>query len=742
MEKFEWKVKWMECGGCATALQNSLSKNDWIQQINVTYANHSIFLEYDPNKITLNKIKQQAQDLGYPILEAESEDNIESEENKEIDLFFWKMVVALVLTAVVVLLAMWLHMSWTEDFVRQIPLWLNYGIQFVFTAIVMFWSGFYIYRSCIKSLLKWVFNMNVLVWLGTLAAFLVSIAGILFPGFFLQITDELPVYFEAAAGIAAFIITWRYLEEKAKKSTKWAVNKLISMQEKKAIVMIDNEEKQVDIDKLNLEDNIVIKPGEKVPADALIIKGEWDFDESAITWESKPANKMVDDKIFAWSVNNNWYIIAKVTTKPGNSVLDNIVKLIQQAQSRKPAVQNIADLVSSYFVPLVITVAVITFVVWFLWWPDPRFNYALLTSISVLVIACPCALWLATPTALTVGLWKSANKGLLVKSPEVFENISKISDVFFDKTGTLTMWEFEVVEDIYTQNTLEETEIKKIVYLAEKKSTHPIAKSITNYLEQDKDFQLDIELENFENVSGGWIKAVYKNTPLLIWSLEFLSKNQIDQASDYKHLKEWWKTVVGVAYGENLEAVFLLEDKINPQSKELISFLHNRWINTWIVSGDSSEVVENVANRMWVTGFYSEMLPDQKYQKIQEYQQDGRKVMMVWDGINDSPSLSLADISVAVGSWSDIAIWSGDVVLLWNNIWKIQTLFETWTKTMRVIKQNLFWAFVYNIALIPVAAGLIYPVWGIILNPMFAGLAMALSSISVVMNSLRLKLIN
>lgn len=478
-----------------------------------------------------------------------------------------------------------------------------------------------------------------------------------------------------------------------------------------------------------------------MPADSQIIEWEWSFDESSITWESIPIHKSKNHNIYAGSINTTWYIKAQINTSPWNSVLDNIIKLIQQAQWKKPSIQNLADLISSYFVPVVLVIAAVTFIVWMLWWPQPQFNYALLTSISVLVIACPCAIWLATPTAITVWLWKTASNGILVKTPDVFENLWNNTDIVFDKTWTLTEWKFEVADFKFSWKKLEKQKVVSLIYALEKKSTHPIAESIVKFIEQEYDFDnLQDEIQDFKNIQGMGMKAKYNWKQLLIWNLEFLKQSGIDVWQDAYNLRNWWRTVVAFAYNDDVESLIVLEDKINEQSKELIEFVKSKWIKTWIASWDNDEVVQNVADRLWVDFAYSKMLPDQKYDKIAKLQKEWKKVMMVGDGINDSPSLTLADIGVAMWSWSDIALTSGDVVLLWNNVWKIKKLFEDGKKTLRVIYQNFFWAFLYNIILIPVAGGVIYPIWWVILNPLFAWLAMALSSISVVLNSLRLKI--
>ncbi|WP_231176287.1 heavy metal translocating P-type ATPase [Candidatus Absconditicoccus praedator] len=478
-----------------------------------------------------------------------------------------------------------------------------------------------------------------------------------------------------------------------------------------------------------------------MPADSQIIEGEGSFDESSITGESIPIHKSKNHNIYAGSINTTGYIKAQINTSPGNSVLDNIIKLIQQAQGKKPSIQNLADLISSYFVPVVLVIAAVTFIVWMLWGPQPQFNYALLTSISVLVIACPCAIGLATPTAITVGLGKTASNGILVKTPDVFENLGNNTDIVFDKTGTLTEGKFEVADFKFSGKKLEKQKVVSLIYALEKKSTHPIAESIVKFIEQEYDFDnLQDEIQDFKNIQGMGMKAKYNGKQLLIGNLEFLKQSGIDVGQDAYNLRNGGRTVVAFAYNDDVESLIVLEDKINEQSKELIEFVKSKGIKTWIASGDNDEVVQNVADRLGVDFAYSKMLPDQKYDKIAKLQKEGKKVMMVGDGINDSPSLTLADIGVAMGSGSDIALTSGDVVLLGNNVGKIKKLFEDGKKTLRVIYQNFFWAFLYNIILIPVAGGVIYPIWGVILNPLFAGLAMALSSISVVLNSLRLKI--
>lgn len=734
MQKIIRKIIWMHCNSCALSIEMTLKKIQWIHYIGVNYANEEMQLEFDEEKINLHDIKNEIEKLWYTI--SDEMENNESEETVPY-LQFLKMIIALILTWIVVVFAMWDHIPFIHTFIEKIPTNINYFIQGIFTGIVMFWSGSYIFVSAYKSLLKWIYNMNVLVSLWTGAAFFISIFSLLFPEFFLNITNALPVYFEAAAWIAAFIILWKYIEDKAKKSTRSAVKSLLKLQEKKATIFVDGKEKWVGREELKIWDILIIKPWEKTPADAIIIDGSTSLDESLINGESTPANKTIGEEIFAWSINIDWYIKAQIYKPIWDNVLDNIIKLVKEASGRKPSIQNLVDKVSSIFVPVVIIIAILTFFIWIIWGIDPKLNFAILTSISVLVIACPCALWLATPTALSVGIWKMAKSHILIKNPEVFEKINDIKHVFFDKTWTLTTGKLEIIHMKIPEKHLEKKEVISLLYALESKSTHPIAKSIVEHIQNEN--RKEIEIKEVINIAGAWIQAIYNGNTVLLWSLDFLEKNWVNIYEDVWNFKKWWNTVVALSYNGTMECAIAMKDTINPESQGVIDFLRHKWIKTYIISWDNEEVVKRVALQLGVDGYYAKLLPDDKYNIIKNIQNSQEKVIMIWDGINDAPSLTLSDIWIAIWSGSDIAISSGDIIFIWNKIEKIKDLFIISKNTLKIIKQNLFWAFLYNIVLIPVAAWILYPIWGIILNPMFAWLSMVLSSISVVLNSLRIK---
>jgi P-type Cu2+ transporter len=608
----------------------------------------------------------------------------------------------------------------------------NYYIMFIIATIVQFYAGGRFYILAYKSVSNNNYDMNVLVALGTSAAYFYSVFVVFFPSLF---PDNLRfVYFDGAAVIISFILLGRLLEERSKAKATDFLKKLMDLAPLNAtLICEDGSFKTVLASELKIDDKVLIKTGEKISSDAVITKGSADIDTSMITGESMPVYKTIGDEVIAGTLNTTGVIEVVVCKESKDTTLSKIVALLSTAQSKKLPISRFADDVANIFVPTVIVISILTFLVWYFVVGDAL--NAIIASISVLVISCPCALGLATPIAIVSSVGKGAQEGILIKNPEILEIIKDIKYAVFDKTGTLTSGIIAVKDAVYEEKYL------NILASLESKSEHPISKAIVHFA-QAKEISCDKELENIEIIAGLGISAIYENKKILIGSLTFLEKVNViidDKYLDfYNESLEKGSGVILASIDKKCVAVFALEDSIKEGAKELIQNLKAKNIIPILLTGDNNITANSVAKELDIDRVYSQVLPAEKYKVIIELQKEA-KVMFVGDGVNDSPSIKQADIGITLNSGSDITKDAGDIILINNDLSAVLKSINLSIESMKVIKQNLFWAFAYNIAGIPLAAGVFFPIFGVMLTPMYAGIAMSFSSVTVVLNSLRLK---
>jgi Cu2+-exporting ATPase len=622
--------------------------------------------------------------------------------------------------------------------------WMDmpYGtyISMVLTAPVVFYFGRNFFVNAWKQAKHLKANMDTLVALSTGIAFVFSVFNTFFPEFWHARGLHAHVYYEAAAVVIAFISLGKLLEEKAKSNTSSAIKKLMGLQPKTVRAIIDGVEQEIPIASVKVGYKILVRPGEKIPVDGVVTNGSSYVDESMISGEPVPVEKSAGEKVFAGTVNQKGSFYFEAQKVGGDTILAHIIKMVQQAQGSKAPVQKLVDKIAGIFVPVVIGIAILTFITWIVVGGDNAFTHALLTSVTVLVIACPCALGLATPTAIMVGVGKGAENNILIKDAESLELAHKVNVVILDKTGTITEGK-PVVTDLVWKTESITSELKDILYTLEAQSEHPLAEAVAGKLKNEG--AKSITLNKFESLTARGVKGNYNNTPYFVGNRKLVTENKISVpeniAATADRLQSEAKTVVYFTNGESVLAVIAIADKIKVTSRAAIESLQKKGIDVYMLTGDNAQTAKAVAGQVGLKHFKAEVLPSDKADFVKKLQSEGKVVAMVGDGINDSHALAQADVSIAMGKGSDIAMDVAKMTLITSDLQSIPKALNLSTKTVLGIRQNLFWAFIYNVIGIPVAAGILYPVNGFLLDPMIAGAAMALSSVSVVGNSLRLR---
>ncbi len=573
--------------------------------------------------------------------------------------------------------------------------------------------------------------MNLLVAIGTTAAYLYSIFVVFFPELFPPQMRH--VYFDSAAAIITFILLGRYLEARSKGKATEFMKKLLSLKPQKARILVDGKEIEIPAENVVKGDILLIKSGDKIPADGVIIEGEAEVDESMITGESLPVYKKVGDKIIGGTILKLGFVKAKAEQTGKDTVLHQIIKLLTEAQSRKPPIGRLADKITAYFVPAVLIIAVVVFDLWYLF--EENIQYGFISAVSVLIIACPCALGLATPIAIVVAVGRGAKEGMLIKNPEILEIIKDIKFAVFDKTGTLTKGKLKV-ENALIKNDKE----LKLIASVEKNSEHPVSKAVLEFA-LSKNI-IPENPEKFDVIPGRGIKGTIKNEEIIVGTKRFLEENGIEIKNEFeKFFKEETNKGHSVIFGavnKNLVAVFSIIDEIKKEAKEVIEKLKQKGIKPILLTGDNKKIAEEVGKEIGIEEIIAEVLPEDKYKYVENFQKKG-KVLFVGDGINDAPAMGRSDIGIAVGAGTEIAKEAGDIILIKDDLKGVIKSINLSEETLKIIKQNLFWAYIYNTIGIPIAGGVLYPFLGILLKPVFAGIAMSFSSVSVVTNSLRLK---
>lgn len=746
-KKLELQIDGISCQACVAKIERKLSKTNGVEKALVNISNNMANIDYNEKEIKASEIMETIEKLGYTPRKKEDlkekDESIKNEKKLKMELLKSKIVIVLSFFIMYISMGHMLGVPLPKIFDPMINPNNFVGVQFLLTLIVMIIARRF-YVVGFKQLFKLSPNMDSLIAIGTSSAFLYSvyISSKIISG---EIHLVHSLYYESAAMIIAFIMLGKYLETLSKGKASEAIKKLINFQAKKANLIRDNQIVEVDIEEISKGDIVFIKPGEKIPVDGIIIEGYSTIDEAMLTGESIPVEKTVNDKIFSGSINKDGILKVSVEATEKETLIHKIAKLVEDAQMTKAPIAKLADKVSLIFVPTVILIAIISSLVWaiaikynFVVINERPFEFILTIFISILIIACPCSLGLATPTAIMVATGKGAELGILIKSGEALEKLNTIDTIIFDKTGTLTQGQPKVI-DVVKLFDVSQDEILKIAASLEKNSEHPLGKAIYN---EAKDKNLDLyETENFKNIVGQGIIAEIENKKYFLGNRKLLIENNIFNFDEEKisEFEQEGKTVILVADSSKLFGFITLADTIRDDSVELIKKLKLEKIKTYMLTGDNEKTAKIIAKQLGIDEIFAEVSPEDKYLKVRELQEKNKKVLMVGDGINDSPALAQADVGMAIGSGTDIAIESAEIVLMGKKMETIITSIKLSQATIKNIKQNLFWAFFYNACGIPIAAGVLYILTGHLLNPMIAGLAMGLSSVSVVTNALRLK---
>lgn len=736
LTKKTYPIKGMHCASCVRVIEHAVKKVEGVTDCSVNLATEQATVTFDQKKVTKENIASAIANVGYRALVDEnikSEDELKKEKQKELNMLKIKVIVSLSLGGLI----LW---GSFPGIIKTAPEVLKYfWVQLLLATPVQFWAGWGFYRATIPALRHRTANMDTLVAIGTTVAFLYSAFVTLLPNVVMDLGLEAMPYFDVAAIVIGLILLGRYFEAKAKSGTSDAIKKLIGLQAKTARVVRDGKDVDIPLEQVQAGDVIRVRPGEKIPVDGEILEGESSIDESMITGESIPVDKAKGDTIVGATMNKSGTFTYKATKVGSDTMLAQIIKLVQEAQGSKAPIQRLADTVSSYFVPAVLMLALATFGAWYVLGPSPSFLFAMLNTVAVLIIACPCAMGLATPTAIMVGTGIGAQHGILIKDAESLETANKIQTVIFDKTGTLTNGKPEVT-DIIMANHIQGEDILKFAASIEKGSEHSLADAIVK--EAEKGNITLSPVEKFQAIPGHGVEGVVENKRISFGNRRLMEKEGISlsHAEDMVvSLENDGKTVMMLALDGNLSALIAVADTIKDTASEGVAALKKKGIEVVMITGDNTRTANAIAKKLGIDRVLAEVLPNQKEEEVKKLQSEGKKVAMVGDGINDAPALAAADIGIAMGTGTDVAIEAADITLINKDLMSVASAIELSKKTMRTIRLNLFWAFGYNIVLIPVAMGVLYPFFHILLNPIFASIAMATSSISVVTNSLLLK---
>jgi Cu+-exporting ATPase len=809
-DKASIQITGMTCATCARTIKKGLSKTPGVEQADVNFASEKASIEYDPTKVDLAKIKDTVSQLGYGVAtrksifpvsgmtcascvarveealssvtgvisanvnlasekatveylegtgladmrravkdagyelgpEAQALEDVTTAAQRETRALRNRFIVAAILAAAIMAL------GWGPSFVgKSYLLW-------ALATPVQFWAGLRFYRGAWGALKHKTSDMNTLIAVGTSVAYFYSMIAVIFPSLFVTGVLEPHLYFDTSAAIIALILLGRFLEARARGQTSEAIKKLIGMQPKTALVIREGKQREIAVEEVQVGDLILVRPGERVPVDGIVHQGYSSIDESMITGESIPVEKKVGDEVIGATINKTGSLEIEATKVGKDTMLAHIVRMVEEAQGSKAPIQRLADVIASYFVPSVIGIAIVTFVVWYFVGPAPALTFAFLNFVAVLVIACPCALGLATPTAIMVGTGKGAEHGILIRNGEALERAHQINIVLMDKTGTLTRGE-PVVTDIISAHSFSQEEVLQLAASAEHTSEHPLGEAVVKAALEKK-----LELSpasDFNAIPGQGIEASVEGRKLFLGNLKLMkergfSLNGLEREA--AELLEGGKTVMFLGRDSQVAGIIALADTLKPGAKEVLQALRKMGIETAMLTGDNRRTAEAIAREAGIDRVLAEVLPEHKAGEVKKLQEEGKVVAMVGDGINDAPALAQADIGIAIGTGTDVAMETGDITLISGDLVGVVTAISLSKRTMRTIRQNLFWAFAYNTALIPIAAGVLYLAFGNtgvpsglhfilgeygFLNPILAAAAMAASSITVVSNSLRLR---
>ncbi|WNB18375.1 heavy metal translocating P-type ATPase [Marivirga arenosa] len=727
--KKSFPVTGMSCAGCAASVGSTLKSTKGVEDADVNFATHTAWASFDPDQVSLEDLKSALQGVGYDAI-IEEENASEKQEEAQLKAFNEikrSLIGSAILTIPVFIIGMF-FMDWAIGKYISLPL----------SAIVLFYFGGHFFKGAWKQAKHGMANMDTLVALSTGIAFSLSVFNTFFAEFWTSRGLEAHVYYEAAVVIITFISLGKYLEEKAKTNTSSALKKLVGLQPNSTTVIVEGKEEVIPITAVKKGFQILVKPGEKIPVDGTVISGNSFVNESMITGEAISVEKVKGQKIFAGTINQKGSFVFTADKVGGDTLLASIIARVKEAQGSKAPVQKLVDKIAGIFVPTVMVIALITFIVWLILGGENALTQGILSAVTVLVIACPCALGLATPTAIMVGVGKGAENNILIRDAESLEKAHKVNAVILDKTGTITEGKPSVKsESWFDENNI----VKSILYSIENKSEHPLAEAVIQHLKGEG---LDkIELEDFQSITAKGVKAKFENQTYLVGNRALLTEHAVNFSAEQnklvQELEQERQSVIYFSNENKLLAILAVSDQIKENAKLSIANLQQQGKEVYMLTGDTEAIAKNVADQVGIKHVKSQLLPSDKSNFVKELQAQGKIVAMVGDGINDSEALAQSDVSIAMGKGSDIAIDVAKMTLIGSDLQNLPKAFHLSAITIRGIKQNLFWAFIYNVIGIPIAAGLLYPINGFVLNPMIAGAAMAFSSVSVVLNSLRLK---
>ena len=761
-----YKVKGMHCASCSSIIERTVKKIDGVVELSVNPGTENAKISFNENKTSIEQFNKKLEPLGYSLMmpqehhvsQTAKEMNMSEDEHKEhlglgqskedkieeLQKMKSKVQFVLPITILVFILMMWDIGSKTFLSIPNLPLpmVLSNIIGMILSTIVLFWIGHPFLQGVVRFAKYRVANMDTLIGIGTLTAYLYSIVIVLLP----QIIDifGLPeyTYFDVTIIVIGFVTFGKYLEARSKIKTGDAIEKLLNLQAKTALVVRDGKEVELPVDQVVHGDLIIVKPGAKIPVDGVIIEGESFVDESMVTGEPMPAQKKVGDGVISATINTSGAFTFQATKVGSETLLAHIIKMVEEAQGSKAPIQALADKISAVFVPVVLVIAFLTLGAWLVFGSatlgfSEALSFGLVSFVGVLVIACPCALGLATPTAIIVGVGKGAGEGILIKDAATLEKLYKVDTVIVDKTGTITIGKPTLV-DIQSLSEVKENEIVAIIASLENKSEHPIAHAIINYA-KEKGIEV-ASTSNFESIKGKGVKGIISRVEYYVGNTKLVQDLGIPfDASQIEKYTTQGKTPVILATKEKVLGFVMVADEVKAESKKAVADLHKLGIKVIMLTGDDERAAKYMASLVGIDDVVAHVMPQDKLDKIKELQAEGKVVAMAGDGVNDAPALAQADVGIAMGTGTDVAIESAGITLLGGDISKVVKAIKLSKITMRGIKQNLFWAFIYNIVGIPLAAGLFYPIFGWLLSPVFAGFAMAMSSVSVVSNSLRIK---
>ena len=728
----------MTCAACVRRVENSLSSVRGVTEAAVNLATGKATITHEPEWEGVGALKAVITENGYQFLgapESDLEDRVETARLKDIQILRTKFLTGAILSVIIFMGSM---QGWFP-FLASVPRQVMLPILFILTTPVVFWVGSRFFYGAIKAAHQKTTDMNTLVAVGAFSAYLYSSLATFVPGLFSVSGMKTHVYFDGAAMIITLVLLGRLLEAKAKGKTSEAIKRLMQLKPKTARVVRDGVEMDIPIETVMKGDRIIVRPGEKIPTDGNLVSGSSSVDESMLTGESLPVPKEKGNAVFAATINKSGSFVFEATRIGAETALAQIIRLVEEAQGSKAPIQRLADKVASIFVPIVFAIAVLTFIIWYFFVPDPLFSRALLNFVSVLVIACPCALGLATPTAVMVGTGLGAENGILIKGGESLEKAYKLTTVVFDKTGTLTKGEPEVTDILPVKGTTRE-ELLRTAASIETVSEHPLAEAI---VKKAKAMHVTVqEVTGFSALSGFGAEGFMGNRKAVLGNLKLMEKMGIavdNLTEEHAKLGAAGKTTVFVALDGIIMGLLAMSDVQRDSAAKTVAELKKMGLKTAMITGDNENAARAIGQSVGIDTILAEVLPGDKAKEVTKLQEAGEIVAMVGDGINDAPALTTADIGIAIGAGTDVAMEASDITLMSGNLESVPMAIRLSFQTMRVIKQNLFWAFFYNSLGIPIAAGILYPFFGILLNPAFAAAAMAMSSVSVVSNSLRLR---